>query len=142
MQLIEQQYFSLFLLWKNFSALDGRTLVKTFNNPTLIETVEKIVENSTYGNPETLITYTNLSLRDISDILEKDYKIKASRNVVSDILEILGYSKQQNRKLEQVGNDHIDRDDQFKYINATAEAYLKAGEPVISIDCKKKRASW
>ena len=108
------------------------------HNPTLIETVEKIVENSTYGNPETLITYTNLSLRDISDILEKDYKIKASRNVVSDILEILGYSKQQNRKLEQVGNDHIDRDDQFKHINATAEAYLKAGEPVISIDCKKK----
>ena len=104
----------------------------------LIENVEKIVSSSTYGNPETLITYTNLSLRDISDILERDYNQKVSRNIVGDILEILGYSKQQNQKLNQVGKDHEDRDVQFKHINETAANYLKNGEPVISIDCKKK----
>ena len=54
------------------------------------------------------------------------------------MLEILGYSKQQNQKLKQVGNDHVDRDAQFKHINETAAKYLQQGEPVISIDCKKK----
>ena len=106
--------------------------------PDLIKTLEEIVSRSTYGNPESLITYTNLSLRDIADILEKEHNITVSRNIVSDVLEILGYSKQQNKKLEQVGKDHIDREEQFKHIEETANKYLRAGEPVISIDCKKK----
>ena len=106
--------------------------------PDLLPTVEQIVSASSYGNPESLITYTSLSLRDIADELNSKHGMPVSRNVVSDVLEILGYSKQQNKKLEQVGKDHIDRDAQFKHIEETAGKYLMSGEPVISIDCKKK----
>ena len=50
----------------------------------------------------------------------------------------LGYSKQQNQKLLQVGEPHPDRDAQFQFIEATAQAYLAENLPVISVDCKKK----
>ena len=53
-------------------------------------------------------------------------------------LDAMGYSRQQNQKMCQVGNQHPDRDAQFRYINDTAEQFLEAGAPVISIDTKKK----
>jgi len=40
--------------------------------------------------------------------------------------------------MKQVGSGHLDRDKQFQFINKTSSMYLNAGEPVISIDCKKK----
>jgi len=50
----------------------------------------------------------------------------------------MGYSKQINQKMLQNGQPHPDRNQQFEYINTTAGKYLKAGEPVISVDTKKK----
>ena len=50
----------------------------------------------------------------------------------------MGYSRQQNQKMCQIGDQHPDRDAQFRYISETAEQFLKAGDPVISIDTKKK----
>ena len=50
----------------------------------------------------------------------------------------MGYSRQQNQKMCQIGDQHPDRDAQFRYINETAEQFLEAGNPVISIDTKKK----
>lgn len=78
-----------------------------------------------------------MSLRKIAEeLLKKGYKV--SQNIVSRALEALGYSKQQNQKMYQVGNQHPDRDAQFQHINETAQAYLERGDPVISIDTKKK----
>ena len=50
----------------------------------------------------------------------------------------LGYSKQLNQKLLQVGEPHPDRDKQFHFIESTVKQYLAEGLPVISVDCKKK----
>ena len=85
-----------------------------------------------------IIRWTTLSLRDIAAELEERFEIKVSYSTVSRAFEKLGYSKQQNQKMLQVGSQHPDRDAQFNYINETSAEYLNAGEPVISIDTKKK----
>ena len=60
-----------------------------------------------------------------------------SQEWVRQRLRGLHYSLQGNRKTRE-GGDHPDRDAQFAHINATASAYLAAGDPVISVDAKKK----
>ena len=106
-------------------------------HPRLYQDIEEIIDPDTYGNPMKPLRWTTLSLRKIAEeLLKKGYKV--SQNIVSRALEALGYSKQQNRKMYQVGNQHPDRDAQFQHINETAQAYLEQGEPVISIDTKKK----
>ena len=57
--------------------------------------------------------------------------------MVAQLLHELGYSLQANRKTFE-GKSHPDRNAQFEYINAKVQAALKAGEPVISVDAKKK----
>jgi DDE family transposase len=60
-----------------------------------------------------------------------------SHRMVAELLHALGYSLQANRKTLE-GTSHPDRDAQFAYINAKVQAALQAGEPVISVDAKKK----
>ena len=106
-------------------------------HPKLYQDIEEIIAPDTYGNPMKPLRWTTLSLRKIAEELQKKgYKV--SQNIVSRALETLGYSKQQNQKMYQVGNQHPDRDAQFQHINETAQAYLDQGDPVISIDTKKK----
>ena len=50
----------------------------------------------------------------------------------------MGYSLQMNQKMNQVGEEHPDRDEQFRHINQKVKDFGSAGLPVISIDCKKK----
>ncbi len=107
-------------------------------NPLLYEKIEEIVRKSTYGDTIEPLFWTTLSLEKIVAKLKELYGITVSRNVVSRALDTLGYSKQQNQKMEQLGSEHPDRDKQFKFINEKAEEFLAAGEPVISIDTKKK----
>lgn len=106
--------------------------------PEITEKVKFILENNTFGNPEQVLVWTNLSLRQIVQVLDSEYNIKTNKNVISDILEELGYSKQVNQKMEQVGNQHPNRDEQFKHINNKAQEFIAAGLPVISVDTKKK----
>ena len=108
-------------------------------NPALYEKVEEIVTKSggTYGSPEKPLKWTTWSLRKIAKELLK-YCIKVSQNVVSRVLDALGYSKQQNQKMNQVGEEHPDRDKQFKFINDKSEGFINDGLPVISVDTKKK----
>ena len=83
------------------------------------------------------LRYTTKSIRNLANELQvQGFQIKY--NKVADLLRSLGYSLQQNQKMKQVGKESPDRDAQFKHINATAMQYLDAGEPVISVDCKKK----
>ena len=60
-----------------------------------------------------------------------------SHQLVSEVLHELGYSLQANRKTRE-GGEHPDRTGQFEHLNAQAEAFQAAGEPVISVDAKKK----
>lgn len=115
----------------------GRKTAKE-KNPGLFETIEEIVRNSTYGSPMKVLTWTTLSLRKIAEQLKEKYGYEVSQNVVSRALDNLGYSKQQNQKNLQVGKEHPNRNAQFEFINAKAEEFLNAGDPVISIDTKKK----
>ena len=106
--------------------------------PSLLSYIEAIIENNTYGDPEKVISWTNLSLRDISALLSEKYNVNAGKDIVSRALEELGYSKQVNQKMMQVGNQHVDRNAQFEFINSTAQEFISAGLPVISTDTKKK----
>lgn len=106
-------------------------------NPGLYQKIEEIVKSSTYGSPMKVITWTTLSLRKIAAELA-EYGYNVSQNIVSRALEQMGYSKQQNQKNLQVGEPHPDRDAQFRYIDEKASDFLKAGDPVISVDTKKK----
>ncbi len=60
-----------------------------------------------------------------------------SHETVAALLRELGYSLQANRKTRE-GSEHVDRDARFEYINQRAKAFEAAGQPVISVDTKKK----
>lgn len=100
--------------------------------------VEEIVERETYGNPMKVRRWTTMSLRDIAEAIMEEHGVEISHVTVGKILEKLDYSKQQNRKMLQVGENHPDRDRQFKYIQWKSDIFVQHGQPVISIDCKKK----
>jgi len=114
----------------------GRKSIKE-KYPDIPKEIERIVSDTTFGNPENPLTYTTKSIRKIQRILnEKKYEI--GYDVIAKTLKELGYSLQLNQKMLQVGKGHPDRDKQFQFINTKAKRFLKAGVPVISIDAKKK----
>jgi phosphoribosylpyrophosphate synthetase len=74
----------------------------------------------------------------VADALQRQgHEISASS--VKRLLPMLGYSRQSNRKADE-GSKHPDRNAQFEHINAKAIAAQTAGQPVISVDTKKKGA--
>jgi len=106
-------------------------------HPGIEESIRKIVDGSTYGDPERALSHTTESLRKIETELESQ-GITASYKTIGKILDSMGYSKQKNQKMLQVGEPHPDRNAQFEHINDTAAKYIKEGAPVISVDAKKK----
>lgn len=114
---------------------------ETDKHPEIKDYIIGRVQESTYGDPESLLLYTSLSQRDLARSVKEDLGFNISHNIVGNILEEADYSKQRNKKLQQVYGTKVDpnvRDEQFKHINETAKKYVKEGLPVISIDCKKK----
>jgi transposase len=107
-------------------------------HPNIRERVREIVDGSTYGDPQRVLSWTTESLRSIQKTLLEEHGISASHVTVGAILEDLGYSKQANQKMLQVGKPHPDRNAQFEEINRKAKAFIDSGEPVISVDTKKK----
>lgn len=105
--------------------------------PGIQDIIGEIVDGSTYGDPERILSYTTDSFRKIQDELEKK-GISVNHVTIGDILESMDYSKQQNQKMLQVGEPHPDRNEQFEHINKTAKQYIDEGNPVISVDTKKK----
>jgi predicted GNAT family acetyltransferase len=106
--------------------------------PDIQKAIEEIIDGKICGDPERIIHWTTMSLMDIAEKLKSDYDIQVSHTVVSSELTKMGYSKQLNQKMLQVGTPHPDRNEQFEFINSMSEDFIANGIPVISIDCKKK----
>ena len=107
------------------------------NYPDIEKKIRKIIDGKTYGDPMRVLSYTTKSLRKIQMELEKD-SIFVGYVTIGKILDAMGYSKQTNQKMLQIGEPHPNRNAQFEYINATAAAFLETGDPVVSVDTKKK----
>lgn len=104
--------------------------------PGLVDALKSLVEPHTMGDPQRPLIWSSKSSRKLSSELKvKGFDV--SHEVVRQILLSLGYSLQSNKKTKE-GGDHPDRNAQFEYINAHSEDFLSKGDPVISIDCKKK----
>jgi len=105
-------------------------------DPSVRADLERLVEPTTRGEPESPLRWTCKSVRKLSRELRAQGHA-VSHAWVAGVLHAWGYSLQGNRKTRE-GDDHPDRDAQFVYINQAAERYLAAGDPVISVDTKKK----
>ncbi len=104
--------------------------------PDIMSRIQEIADGNTYGSPEKVLSWTTLSLHDIQSILTEKYQISVSYRTVSDLLEKLGYSKQTNQKMLQVGKPNPDRNEQFEFINKKVKEFTDAGDPVISVDTR------
>ena len=105
-------------------------------DPKLVEDLEKLVAPATRGDPMSPLRWTCKSVRKLAEELGK-MGHKIGRQKVSELLAALGYTLQAPSKTKEGGN-HPDRNAQFEYINSTALAFQKAGQPVVSVDTKKK----
>jgi transposase len=105
-------------------------------DPELLNALENLIEPETRGDPESPLRWTTKSTRKLAEgLTEAGHSI--SHTAVAKLLHFLGYSLQSTRK-KMEGSQHPDRDDQFRYINKLATELLAAGDPVISVDTKKK----
>jgi hypothetical protein len=105
-------------------------------DPDLPHALEALVEPLTRGDPESPLRWTCKSTRVLATELSLQNH-PLSHEKVAQLLRDMDYSLQGNRKTEE-GNDHPDRDEQFRYINEQVRRALVAGRPVISVDTKKK----
>ena len=113
----------------------GRNAI-TSNDPSLLSALERIVEPTTRGDPMSPLRWTLKSSRALAaELTGRSHPV--SHTKIAQLLRKDGYSLQGNRKTEE-GDDHPDRDAQFRHINAAVKKALRAGEPVISVDTKKK----
>ena len=115
----------------------GRKLL-TVIYPLLPKWIEEIVSPETYGNPENPLKWTTKSLRNIQESILSEHHIYVGHSSIATILRQLEYSLQSNRKMLQIGESHPDRNAQFEFINDKTKAFLSEGQPVISVDTKKK----
>jgi transposase len=108
----------------------------TRSDPQLLDDLRALLEPATRGDPEAPLLWTSKSTRNLADELG-GLGHRVSHDTVSRLLEEIGYSLQANRKTRE-GKDHADRDAQFEYINQQVRAFQEAGQPVVSVDAKKK----
>jgi DNA-binding phage protein len=105
-------------------------------DPDLMRDLKALVEPTARGDPEGPLRWTCKSLRRLADALQAQGH-RISRTLVGERLHGLGFSLQANAKTRE-GLSHPDRDAQFAFIDAKVKTALAAGEPVISVDAKKK----
>ncbi len=109
----------------------------TETQPGIKEAIDRLVDPQSYGNPMNPLRWTTKSTRKLQEELTKE-GFTIGYDKVGDLLRELGFSLQQNQKMKQRGEESPDRNAQFGHINSTAKHYMECGNPVISIDCKKK----
>jgi hypothetical protein len=105
-------------------------------DPTLRADLEALIEPTSRGDPESPLRWTTRSVRTLADALRRGGHA-VSHQTVSELLVKMGYSLQANRKTLE-GASHPDRDAQFHHIDGAVQLQLSLGQPVISVDTKKK----
>jgi hypothetical protein len=105
-------------------------------DPGLVPALLALVDDSTRGDPESPLVWTTKSVKKLSDELSATGH-RCSPQTCWRLLHEQGFSTQSNARVSE-GKQHPDRDAQFGYIAARAKEHLAAGEPVISVDAKKK----
>jgi Rhodopirellula transposase DDE domain len=113
----------------------GRPLASKAD-PTVLEDLRRLVEPATMGDPMRPLLWVSKSREKLAVAL-RAMNHAISANTVGKMLITLGYSRQVNRKTKE-GSHHPDRDGQFQHINNQVMAFQAAGQPVISVDTKKK----
>ena len=103
---------------------------------TLLKDLERLVDADSRGDPESLLGWTSKSVRHLAEGL-RELGHQAHFTTVAQLLRGLGYSLQANVKTRE-GRQHPDRDAQFRHINVVAKRAVEQGQPVISVDTKKK----
>ena len=109
---------------------------RTHADPQLLHALEKLVEPTTRGDPESALRWTCKSTTLLAQELTRQ-RHPVSPRTVARLLNESGYSLQGNRKTLE-GDSHPDRNAQFEYINACVKRLQRRGQPVISVDTKKK----
>jgi hypothetical protein len=113
----------------------GRRRV-TEGDRTLLKDLQSLLEVSTRGDPQSPLLWTSKSTRHLADALVQQGH-HVSHHTVARLLDDLHYSLQANRKTKE-GSAHPGRDAQFDHINKQVRAFQKRGQPVVSVDTKKK----
>lgn len=106
-------------------------------DPGLVAALDRLVDPDTRGDPESPLRWTCKSTRQLADALTEAGHPTSSSTVAELLVRELEFSLQANAKVRE-GKQHPDRDTQFRYINDHVRRFLKAGDPVISVDTKKK----
>jgi Rhodopirellula transposase DDE domain len=102
----------------------------------LFDDLEQLLEANTRGDPMSALLWTCKSTRNLAAELRRQGHT-VSHMTVSRLLDVMGYHLQSNRKTHE-GGQHEDRDAQFQHINRQVQAFRRHGQPVISVDAKKK----
>ena len=105
-------------------------------DPTLLADLDQLIDPSTRGDPESPLRWTCKSTYRLAEALQQQGHPISQRTVYRLLMD-LGYSLQSNRKMEE-GAEHPDRDAQFQFINRQVQGCQRRGQPVISVDTKKK----
>jgi hypothetical protein len=113
----------------------GRKL-RTEEDPTLLADLEKLIDPLTRGDPMSPLRWTCKSTAKLALALQQQGH-QVSPRTVAQLLKDLDYSLQGTRKARE-GHDHPDRDAQFEYINSLTTDFQERGQPVVSVDTKKK----
>jgi hypothetical protein len=113
----------------------GRKLVEEAD-PGLWDALDALIDPVTRGDPESPLRWTCKSTRRLAAELTRQRHPVSARTVAA-LLHELGYSLQANRKTRE-GGTHPDRNAQFEYINGQTRRLQKRGQPVVSVDTKKK----
>jgi len=108
----------------------------TETDPGIVEDLERLVDPVTRGDPESPLRWTSKSAAKLAGALRELGHDVVDRTVLR-LLKASGYSLQANKKTRE-GASHPDRDAQFAHINETVDGAIAAGQPVISVDTKKR----
>lgn len=108
----------------------------TAADPKLAAALERLVDPATRGDPQSPLRWTCKSTTQLAGELTRQGH-PVSPRTVGRLLRAAGFSLQSNRKTKE-GADHPDRNAQFEHINKTVRNFQKRGQPVISVDTKKK----
>jgi hypothetical protein len=121
---------------RRIRGLGGGRKPLTVSDLNLVAALEALVEPTTRGDPMSPLRWTCKSTRKLAQALTAQGH-PVSHTKVAELLEDLDYSLQSTRKTLE-GTSHPDRDAQFRYINRCVKVFQRVGQPVISVDAKKK----